>query len=857
MRARRRAAFTVAALLLTVVAATSLAVPHAAGAAGLSARWRPLPPNIDGRAVNRPRGLAGRVTATVAVPGNPATQIVGTHGGIWRKTGSRRWVDVTSRRWPSAAVNSLAVDPTNPRVLYAGTGYDVIDDINGQPGAGVLKSVDGGRTWRSLAATRAPMRGYAVTGLAVDPLDPRIVVAAANNGLFRTTDAGATWSEVKPIPPGPYGVAEVRLAVDAKTGVMLAGVAQSGGIDAKLGAGSIATDHAILRSTDAGATWNAYAVDASTSDDGMVVAPAIASGGGHTYAYALDITSGDESGLYTSADGGRAWTRQVTVDAKFSIAQIVADPLDPTRAYFGIIFGPYEYEWGASAFEEITGQDGSRPQFGDFRALAIGPAGDSGRALYGGTDGGSTVYDLGTRTFTNNSAGLVAGIDYSGAARTAGVEASGAQDLGVDVYAHKRVREVFDADAYGVMIDRKHPSTYYASMLNAAYASTYVVSHDAGAHWSPVDLPAPVFDPSFMKPVQASGAPDVLVLPQRFGSMFVSADDGRSWHERPSPDPGSDLIAVTAAAPYGSALPEIHAGSGAGRLWRSRDLRRELAAGRDPRLGRSGRARRRGRPPAVRQRERRAPLRRARRGRAAAVCDEVAGRRGTSVERRRRALEGHQRRPLRDDRHVAVAARRCAGGGHERRRLPARRRPLEARRPRLSAHEGHGPVRERRRPRAVRDDLRTRDARVAASGRAARREDSRVAAHAAHRPRESSAHRGHLAPRRLQAGGVGAHGRAADDPLAHVKARAGGGRAPDVCACRPRTDEGRADRARPAAPAAYAPPPEAHRGGYVRPIGPPGRARLAPVGAEAGEAAVGATGIEPVTSGLKGRRPNR
>lgn len=572
MRARRRAAFAIAALLMIVVFDASVASPHAAGAAGPSARWRSLPANIDGRAVNRPRGLAGRVTAVVAVPGKPPTQIVGTHGGIWRKTGSRRWVDVTSRRWPSAAVNSLAVDPTNPRVLYAGTGYDVIDDINGQPGAGVLKSVDGGRTWRSLAATRAPMRGYAVTGLAVDPLNPRIVVAAANNGLFRTTDAGATWSEVKAIPPGPFGIAEVRLAVDPKTGVMLAGVAQSGGIPAKLGGGSIFTDHAILRSSDAGATWDAYAVDSSTSQNGMVVAPAIASGGGHTYAYALDITSDGESGLYTSADGGRAWTRKATVDAKFSIAQIVADPLNPRRAYFAIIFGPYAYDWGASSFEQIQGQDGSGPQFGDYRALAIGPAPSSGRALYAGTDGGSSVYDFTTRTFRNNSAGLIAGIDYSGAARTATVEASGAQDLGVDVFMNNHVREVFDADAFGVMIDREDPTTYYASILTADYSSGYVVSHDAGAHWAAVQLPAPAPDPTFMRPVQASGAPDVLVLPQRYGPMFVSADDGQSWHERPSPDPGSDLIAVTAARVRGSALPEIYAGSGAGRLWRSGDL---------------------------------------------------------------------------------------------------------------------------------------------------------------------------------------------------------------------------------------------------------------------------------------------
>src|SRR5438270_767844 len=79
-------------------------------------------------------------------------------------------------------------------------------------------ATDWGESWTPLAASEAPMRGYAVTGLAVDPQDHRIVVAAANNGVFRTTDGGATWTEALAIPPGTHGVAAVRLGADPVTG---------------------------------------------------------------------------------------------------------------------------------------------------------------------------------------------------------------------------------------------------------------------------------------------------------------------------------------------------------------------------------------------------------------------------------------------------------------------------------------------------------------------------------------------------------------------------------------------------------------------------------------------------------------
>jgi BNR/Asp-box repeat len=328
--------------------ASVLAQPRAVYHTGsvLSGTWHPIGPTVDGRPVGDAAPLAGRVTAFAVVPAAVPIEVIGTLGGIWKKTGTRPWRDVTSARWPTTAIGSVTVDPANPNVLYAGTGYDDVDDSDVQPGAGILKSTNGGKTWALLPASESLLRGYGVTGLAVDPENDQIVVAAANNGVFRSVNGGGSWSEVVAVQPGPYGVAEVRLAVDSTTGVMLAGVAQSQGIRAMLGARAISTGHALYRSTDGGRTWSAYALNSGTRP-GDVVVPAIATGKGSakTYAYALNSTGNSATGVYTSGDGGRTWKLRTAQDVttKASIGQIAVDSLSPRHAYFAQGDGPFEY----------------------------------------------------------------------------------------------------------------------------------------------------------------------------------------------------------------------------------------------------------------------------------------------------------------------------------------------------------------------------------------------------------------------------------------------------------------------------------------------------------------------------------
>ena len=565
--------------VVLIVAAVLAAIPATAAADALPGTWQSVGATVNGTPVSDSPLLVGRVSAVAIVPGSPATEIVGTLGGIWKRTGTGAWTDVTSSSWPATDVNSIAIDPRNHKVMYAGTGWDAADYPDVQPGAGILKSTDGGSVWSPLTSTELPMRGYAVTGLAVDPKNDQIVVAAANNGVFRTINAGRTWTRVLAITQSGSAAA-VHLAVDAATGQMLVGVAGSAGIQAHSGSGTITTGHAIYVSSNAGQTWTPYAVDAGTGG-GAVIVPAIATTTGttpKTYAYALDITGDSSSGIYTSSNA-QQWTFRTAqnVVQKFTIGQLVVNSHYPTVVYFAEEGGPYRYSYGGTSSAALTSSNGTFCSFGDFRALAFGPslAQPTDNSVYGGEDGGTCYFDLTKASYTNNGAGLVSTMDYDVSAASATSWLAGSQDLGVDAYSSASTsREIFHADGYGVLIQGGSPSTFFAAVNPPGGPTSFQVSADSGAHWSQVSLsppPSDVFSPT-LRIVQATGDPSVIILPTPGDGIYVSADGGTTWNNRAIALNGDYLTSVKAAVFPGSSTPVIYAGTGFGHVWTSRDL---------------------------------------------------------------------------------------------------------------------------------------------------------------------------------------------------------------------------------------------------------------------------------------------
>ncbi|HMB71525.1 MAG TPA: glycosyl hydrolase, partial [bacterium] len=150
-----------------------------------------------------PRNIGGRVTDVACHPTDPDVVYIGAaSGGVFRTTDAgSTWTPLFDDE-SSLSIGSLALDPTDPDVVWVGTG-----EPNGGGGSvsyggtGVFRSTNAGVTWehRGLEATRFVGR------IRVDPADPsRLFVAALGSqwsphperGVYRTTDAGASWERV-------------------------------------------------------------------------------------------------------------------------------------------------------------------------------------------------------------------------------------------------------------------------------------------------------------------------------------------------------------------------------------------------------------------------------------------------------------------------------------------------------------------------------------------------------------------------------------------------------------------------------------------------------------------------------------
>jgi hypothetical protein len=224
----------------------------------------------------RSAGLVGSdVHALVSVPASPSTVYAGTYGdGVPRTTdGGLTWRLITSG---FAAVNGIAVAPSNAAVVYA---------VNW---AGVVKSVDAGRTWQRLSVPADA--GY--WSVAVHPgSSARVWVGArllGDNTVLRSTDGGRTWRSAAACPTN-YGALD--LTVDPRQPwVVYAGC----------------EFHGVWRSLDRGVTWRKITPDAIRTVTEVVVDPADSR---RLYLGTYHGGGDGVSGVYRSIDGGATWTR--------------------------------------------------------------------------------------------------------------------------------------------------------------------------------------------------------------------------------------------------------------------------------------------------------------------------------------------------------------------------------------------------------------------------------------------------------------------------------------------------------------------------------------------------------------------
>ncbi len=138
--------------------------------------------------------VTGRITAMAVHPTDPNTiYVCAAQGGVWKTTdGGKHW-EPKSDNEVSLAIGALAMDPSNPQVLYAGTGEGNFS-LDSYYGNGILKTIDGGDNWTNLA--RPTFMGARFTRIAVTPGTPTRLLASTIDGLFRSTNGGTGWAKL-------------------------------------------------------------------------------------------------------------------------------------------------------------------------------------------------------------------------------------------------------------------------------------------------------------------------------------------------------------------------------------------------------------------------------------------------------------------------------------------------------------------------------------------------------------------------------------------------------------------------------------------------------------------------------------
>ena len=153
--------------------------------------WSPMGPN-DWQSISYNPGI-GRINVIAEHPTNDQIVYAGSpSGGIWKSNdGGTTWTNLNDD-FPTLGVSGIAIDHSNPQTIYIATGDK---DGSDTYSIGVVKSTDGGQTWNNTGLSHNLTQFLVCRELKMHPTDENTLLVATNDGLFKTNDGGATWTE--------------------------------------------------------------------------------------------------------------------------------------------------------------------------------------------------------------------------------------------------------------------------------------------------------------------------------------------------------------------------------------------------------------------------------------------------------------------------------------------------------------------------------------------------------------------------------------------------------------------------------------------------------------------------------------
>ena len=260
------------------------------------------------------------------------------HGSLWKTTNSGITFSPVFDNNKSYAIGSVEIDPTNPNVVWVGTGENK-NQNNVIYGDGIYKSEDGGKSWKNMGIGNSEHIG----GIAIDPQNSMIVYAAAygslrnvggDRGIFKTTDGGKTWQNVLKISEYT-GCYEVHM--DPRYSNILYATAHQRMRNLYTGVYG-GPESGIYRTLDNGITREKLTKGLPSENVGRIglaISPV-----NPDVLYAIIEATDDDKGIYKSVDRGASWTKQSSYISSypFYFQKLYCDTKDVNKVYSDDVF---------------------------------------------------------------------------------------------------------------------------------------------------------------------------------------------------------------------------------------------------------------------------------------------------------------------------------------------------------------------------------------------------------------------------------------------------------------------------------------------------------------------------------------
>jgi photosystem II stability/assembly factor-like uncharacterized protein len=348
------------------------------------------------RSIGPPRG--GRSIAAEGSVARPYEYYMGaTGGGLWKTTdGGSTWKPVTDGQIHYSSVGGIAISPSNPDIVYIGTGES---EIRGNiiQGGGAYKTADGGKTWTAIGLVETQV----ISKIRVHPTNPDLVYVAAfghhaapsaERGVFRSKDGGKTWEKIL-FRDNKTGA--IELILDPKSPqVIYAALWEAYRNSWEMSSGGPGSG--LFKSTDGGDHWTEISRNPGLPKGMMGKIGLSVSGADSNRVYAQ--IEAEDGGFFASDDAGATWRkvneRRDLRQRAFYYTRVYADPKAVDTVYeLNVSF--HKSTDGGKTWKQIN------PPHGDNHDMWI--ASDNPQRMIEANDGGANVSVNGGETWTRET----------------------------------------------------------------------------------------------------------------------------------------------------------------------------------------------------------------------------------------------------------------------------------------------------------------------------------------------------------------------------------------------------------------------------------------------------------------------